>query len=75
MTRYEYIQVAISPFLTKMPSIEMIEEYYQFKEWDFAFQDFVCDHTLQGFQWSTAIGIIEAAEHIVNEAYANGNIK
>ena len=35
-------------------------------------QDFVCENAKPW--WSTGIGILEAAEHIVEEAFANDNI-
>ena len=38
-------------------------------------QDFVSDNLKKEIKWSTAIGIIEAVDHIYNEAISNGNIK
>jgi len=38
-------------------------------------QDFVGDNLKKEIHWSTSIGIIEAVEHIYNEAISNGNIK
>lgn len=37
-------------------------------------QDWVGTHIPNAIYWSTAIGIIEAAEHIVEEAVGNANI-
>lgn len=37
-------------------------------------QDWVNTHMPSGIYWSTGIGIIEAADHIVEEADANANI-
>ena len=36
--------------------------------------DFVINNMKESISWSTAIGIIEAVDHIYNEAVSNGNI-
>lgn len=38
-------------------------------------QDFVSCNLKREFEWASAIGIIESAIHIVDESFANGNIK
>ncbi len=70
-------------FLKKFPSEELLVRYFNNSEigdkYDddgcLVMQDFVVNNLKPEFNWSTGIGIIEAVEHIVEEAFANGNIK
>lgn len=68
-----HIRLAIGAFTNATPSQEIVKAYYETDSIEL--QDWVGEYIRSEFFWSTNIGIIEAAEHIVKEAYANGNIK
>lgn len=68
----KYFKQVLSLFLVKLPSDEMIKKY--FTSDDCGLQDFVGMNLKNDFNWSTSIGIIEAAESIVKEAENNSNI-
>ncbi len=67
-------------FLKKLPSKKIFDRFFNYRlgtddEGSSVMQDFVSDNLKKEFHWSTAIGIMEAVEHIVDEAVSNGNIK
>jgi len=68
-----YMRLAIGAFTNETPSEELVKSYYDTDSSEL--QDWIGQHIKSEFCWSTNIGIIEAAEHIVKEAYSNGNIK
>ncbi len=81
--KLEIHKTLFSAFLKKLPSDELFEKYFNFYEDgdrydDDGFsdmQDFVVNNLKPEFNWSTGIGIIEGIEHIIEEAFSNGNIK
>ena len=60
-------------FLTKTPSNQMISDWWLTDSCEL--QDFVGCNLKEEVSWSTAIGIIDAVEKVVQEAMYNGNIK
>lgn len=69
-------------FLNKVPSEELLNRYFNYFSEDnyddggsTALQDFVSSNLKKEFLWASAIGIMEAVDHIVNEAISNGNIE
>jgi hypothetical protein len=81
--KFEIYKDLFGAFLKKIPSDELMQKYFNHSEegdkYDddgfTAMQDFVCNNLKPEFNWSTGIGIIEGVEHIVEEAFINGNIK
>ena len=67
-------------FLTKLPPKKLFDRFfdYSFETGGDGFtdmQEFVISNLKKEFYWSTSIGIIEAIDHIVEEAISNGNIQ
>lgn len=81
MKHQELIKSTFRLFLTKEIPQELFDNYINdsFGTLDgdgfSKLQDFVADNLKKEIKWSTAIGIIEAVEHIYKEAISNGNIK
>ncbi len=81
MKHQELIRDTFRLFLTKEIPQDIFNNYIDdsFYEQDgegfSKLQDFVSSNLKKEIKWSTAIGIIEAVEHIYNEAISNGNIK
>lgn len=75
MIKEIYLQQAIGAFTKCTPPLHLIVRYFNVDGDDTELQDWVGNNTKPEFFWSTCIGIIEAAEHIVKDAYSNGNIK
>jgi hypothetical protein len=61
--------------LRRNPSQKLMKRYFTEDDVYPELADFVLNNMRKQINWSTAIGIIEAAEHIYNEAISNGNIK
>lgn len=66
------LQDILAVFLVKVPPIEIIAAWMKSESEEL--QDFVGMHLIPSVQWSTAIGIIEAAQNIVLEAINNANL-
>lgn len=60
-------------FLTKIPSDKMIFDWWLTDSCEL--QDFIGCNLKEEVSWSTAIGVINAVEKVVQEAIYNGNIK
>jgi hypothetical protein len=81
MEHEEKIKETFRLFLTKEIPQDLFNSYINdsFGEHDgegfSKLQDFVVDNLKKEISWSTAIGVIEAVEHIYNEAISNGNLR
>lgn len=78
--RIELYSSVYALFLTKLPPKKLFDRFFNYGLGtdDNGFtemQDFVSYNLKKEFNWSTAIGIIEAVDHIVEEAISNGNIQ
>jgi hypothetical protein len=78
--RIELYSSVYALFLTKLPPKKLFDRFfdYSFETGGDGFtdmQEFVTSNLKKEFYWSTGIGIIEAIDHIVEEAISNGNIQ
>lgn len=73
MSKYKKYQELFGCLLDKIPSIEMIKNYFETEEIGYNLQDFCVDHNK--VEWNTGIGTIDAVQCMYEEAISNGNIK
>lgn len=74
-TYKKYFYMTLECFLNDLPNDGVWESYINEEDGHIELQDFINMNLKEKFQWSTGIGIMEACESIVEEAYSNGNIK
>ncbi|CAG7580191.1 MAG: hypothetical protein SLAVMIC_00292 [uncultured marine phage] len=82
--KIEYYNKIFSLFLDKLPSDDLYEGYFheedarymqnEFGDGSLAMQDFINMNLKNEFQWVTGLGIMDAADQIVDGAIGNGNI-
>lgn len=66
------LQEVISLFCTETVPLEIVESWRNTEK--YTLQDYVSMHLKPEVEWSTAIGVIEAALTVLQEAMCNGNI-
>ena len=65
----------LSLFIDKLPDDKIILDYFTMEDAHLELQDWVGMTLRKEIYWSTAIGVIEACDLILNEARSNGNLK
>jgi hypothetical protein len=65
----------LSLFISKLPDDKIILDYFTKDDAHLELQDWIGMNLRKEIYWSTAIGVIEACDLILNEARANGNLK
>ena len=65
----------LSLFINKLPDDKIILDYFTKDDVHLEIQDWIGMNLRKEIHWSTAIGIIDACDLILNEARSNGNLK
>ena len=65
----------LSLFISKLPDDKIILDYFTKDDAHLELQDWIGMNLRKEIYWSTAIGVIEACDLILNEARDNGNLK
>jgi hypothetical protein len=65
----------LSLFISKLPDDKIILDYFTKDDAHLELQDWIGMNLRKEIYWSTAIGVIEACDLILNEARSNGNLK
>lgn len=64
----------LSLFLRELPSDKIILHYLTEDDGYIQLQDYIGMNLKGEIKWSTSIGIIEACDLIIDEAFSNGNV-
>jgi hypothetical protein len=65
----------LSLFISKLPDDKIILDYFTKDDAHLELQDWIGMNLRKEIYWSTAIGVIDACDLILNEAMSNGNLK
>lgn len=65
----------LSLFIDKLPDDKIILDYFTMEDAHLELQDWIGMNLRKEIYWSTAIGVMDACDLILNEARSNGNLK